>query len=269
MRPVLDVRFDYPGITAYLKAMNPAQRQSAFRAAMRKVARPVVADLKKAWRNARRRKGRVSRDIARAQDARVRYFSRRSRSRGLPSGAVMVQVGTDYRKGGGAKLWHLLERGHRHYSRGAEVYRPNAIREMRARKQLWLRGAVGMDQTPGRSMKEKWHAAHQAWQRTGFAFQDRLDTAEYRRSRLVERARQGFNGDTFTRLQTRVIPGRFISMPVAERWRKLLARDAQRELFRELEAHARKVAMRRQANAYARQFRAEARARARMQGGRP
>lgn len=264
MRPVLDVRFDHAGITDYLKSMNPAQRQSAFRAVMKKVSRPVVADLSKAWRNARRRRGKVTRQIARAQDARVRYYARRSRARGIPSGAAAVQIGTDYRKGGGAKLWHILERGFTHYGSGAKAFTPNGIRRMEEERTAFVEGTVAMDFTPGRSQKEKWHAARRSWHSSQPEKERAIAWARHNRKTRVEAARSGWSDTYGGALKgVRKVPGRFISMPVAERWRTILLRDVRRELFAELQAHARNVAMRRERSITRRHQRAVAAAQAR------
>lgn len=108
-------------VKARLVAMGERSRRNTFKRVMRKVAKPVVQELRKNWKAARRRRGKVTGDIARAQRATV----------DMRKNAVgVLKIGADYRRGGNAKLWHILENGFTHRSNttviGRRVSRPIA-----------------------------------------------------------------------------------------------------------------------------------------------
>ena len=101
-----------------LRAMSERSRANVFRRVLRKAAKPVVDELKAGWRGAKRRRGKVTRVVAAAQQATVIVWKKGDRK-----GTATLQIGTNYRRGSYAKVWHILENGFRHYGKNA-TYRP-------------------------------------------------------------------------------------------------------------------------------------------------
>lgn len=216
-------------VRAKLLAMSQVARERVYRRVMARNAKPVVNQLLQAWKGAKRRQGEITGDIAWAQESRIRF-----KRRGKQAGLAMLEIGTNYKHGGGAKLWHILERGHRHYSKSA-TYRTmgtEANRIKRERKDF-ISAAIKSDATPGRSRRETFRAAVTAW-KTQQADKEAKLTAAYegRKTRRDEARKKG----------GRMIPGRWISRPIAQRWAPVLANKVRADLIAEVMKAARKPA---------------------------
>jgi hypothetical protein len=126
---MIAAKVDLKVINGYIERLTLAGRAKVYAQAAREAANPVRNELRRAWRKAKRRSGKITRKIAAAQEVRVFVSQRRSANRG--KGVATVMVGTNYKRGGSVKLWHLLERGYQHYGGGSNsVYTP---RDARAR----------------------------------------------------------------------------------------------------------------------------------------
>lgn len=216
-------------VRAKLLAMSQVARERVYRRVMRRNAKPVVNQLLQAWKGAKRRQGEITGDIAWAQESRLKF-----KRRGKQAGLAILEIGTNYKHGGGAKLWHILERGHRHYSKNA-TYRTmgtEANRIKRERKDF-ISATIKSDATPGRSRRESFRAAVTAW-KTQQADKEAKLTAAYegRKTRRDEARKKG----------GQMIPGRFISRPIAQRWAPVLANKVRADLIAEVMKAARKPA---------------------------
>ena len=148
-----------------LLAMSERARGNAYKRAIRKAAAPVVAELKSAWASARRRRGSVTGEIAAAQ-----RYSVNIRTRGKNAGMAVMKIGTDYRRGGKAKVWHIIENGFRHYG-GHSVYASGgaAVREAKAHRAKFFADAVGDTRTLRRTkagrdeIKQRYRAIRREW----------------------------------------------------------------------------------------------------------
>ncbi len=215
-------------VRAKLLAMSQVARERVYRRVLRRNAKPVVTQLLQAWKGAKRRQGEITGDIAWAQESRLKF-----KRRGKQAGLAILEIGTNYKHGGGAKLWHILERGHRHYSKNA-TYRTmgtEANRIKRERKDF-ISATIKSDATPGRSRRESFRAAVTAWKTQQADKEATLTTAYNARKTRRDEARQGKGG--------KMIPGRFISRPIAQRWAPVLANKVRADLIAEVMKAARK-----------------------------
>ena len=220
--------FEDMQVRAKLLAMSQVARERVYRRVLKRNAKPVTAQLMRAWKGAQRRQGEVTGDIAWAQESRLKF-----KRRGKQAGLAILEIGTNYKHGGGAKLWHILERGHRHYSRSA-TYRTmgtEANRINRERKD-WISATIKQDATPGRSRKESFRAAVTAWKTQQADKEAKLNTAYNARKTRRDEARAGGGGKR--------IAGRFISLPIAQRWAPVLANKVRTDLIAEVMKAARK-----------------------------
>lgn len=204
-----------------LRDMSERSRTRVFRRVLREAAKPVVGELKTAWRGAKRRRGKVTREIATSQQARVRVWKKGDRK-----GTATLQIGANYSRGGFARLWHILENGFRHYGKNA-VYRaaPAEIRQARAERDKYYEAAVGdvrqLAKTKEgraeltqryRAIGRQWRAEHPETERKiSAAWSDRNKRRDSARSSGVARA----------------VAGRRISRPIAAKSAQLLAKRAQ------------------------------------------
>jgi hypothetical protein len=224
---VIRAAFEDLQVRAKLLAMSQVARERVYRRVMRRNAKPVVNQLLQAWKGAKRRKGEVSGDIAWAQESRLKF-----KRRGKQAGLAILEIGTNYKHGGGAKLWHILERGHRHYSKNA-TYRTmgtDANRIKRERKDF-ISATLKADQTPGRSRRESFRAAVTAWKTQQADKEATLTNAYAARRARRDEARKG---------GAKMIPGRWISRPIAQRWAPVLATKVRSDLVAEVMKAARK-----------------------------
>jgi len=121
---MIAAKVDLKVINGYIERLTLAGRAKVYAQAAREAANPVRNELRRAWRKAKRRSGKITRKIAAAQEVRVFVGQRGGRK-----GVATVMVGTNYKRGGSVKLWHLLERGYQHYGGGSNsVYTPRDAR---------------------------------------------------------------------------------------------------------------------------------------------
>jgi hypothetical protein len=202
-----------------LREMSERSRANVFRRVLRKAAKPVVDELKAGWRGAKRRRGKVTRVVAVAQQATVRVWKKGDRK-----GTATLQIGTNYRRGGYAKVWHILENGFRHYGKNA-TYRPAPaeVREAKAFREAYFREAVGdirelVKTKDGRAeITQRYRAIRQRYM-SEHGDKEKLENAAWRdRNRRRESARAAGG---------RNVAGRRISRPIASRSAQLLATRA-------------------------------------------
>lgn len=134
-------------LNGYIERLTIAGRAKVYAQAARDAANPVRNELRRAWRKAKQRNGKVTKKIAAAQEIRVFVGQRGGRK-----GVATVSVGTNYKRGGAVKLWHILERGFQHYGGGSNsVYTP---RDARARDTEKREGAHAAAAGEGQKAKE-------------------------------------------------------------------------------------------------------------------
>ena len=214
-------------VKARLLAMSESARRNVYKRALRKAAKPVVQELRNAWRGARRRKGAVTGEIAVAQAATIDMKR---------SGVAILKVGTNYKRGGGAKLWHILENGFVHYGRNA-TYRPADpdVRAAKAERAKFFQDALGdpaevkklAKTKDGRAViKAKYKGIKAAWTMRDPAKEQLLNAAW--RSRKDRRDSARATGGN------RTVLGRRVSRPIAQKYVTLLTQRAKDELAREV-----------------------------------
>lgn len=121
---MITAKVDLKVFNGYIERLTIAGRAKVYAQAARDAANPVRNELRRAWRKAKQRSGKVTRKIAAAQEIRVFVGQRGGRK-----GIATVMVGTNYKRGGAVKLWHILERGFQHYGGGSNsVYTPRDAR---------------------------------------------------------------------------------------------------------------------------------------------
>ena len=209
-------------VKAKLLAMSDQARGKAFRKVLRKSAQPVVKDLQRSWARARRKSGLVTGEIADAQAAQVRYRKR--------TGQATLEIGTDYRRGGYAHLWHLLENGFRHYGRNATyTTMGDEVNSLKRRREVFrdsvaksLGGFKGQTKEGRQAIAR---AATAAWQYRMPLADRAIGLAKSARKARRDSARLG---------SSRTIPGWRVSRGVALRWQVKLAQDVKTNLAAEV-----------------------------------
>lgn len=205
-----------------LLSLAGAAKQRVFRRAMHRIGRPVANKLEGAWKAAKRRSGSTSGKIADAQEVQVRVFQRTSATRG----DAMMEIGTKYRKGK-SKVWHILERGFRHYRRSGAY----ASSKSEAGAKLAFKSHMNkaMKYAPkgrgaaARSAKQAYKAAAaKEWAASNGSVAAELSAMKKKRRSAARSAM----------LRASRIKGRFISAAVAERYGKGITVDLARELLR-------------------------------------
>lgn len=215
-------------VRARLADMSKRTRENTFKRVLRAAAKPVVQDLKTGWRGARRRKGKVTREIANAQQAMIRVWKKGDRK-----GTATLQIGTNYKRGGFAKVWHILENGFKHYGKNA-VYRaePLAARRAKQERDAYFDSAAGdikqlVKTKEGREeTRQRYRAIRRTWIR------DHGD-----KERTINRAwndRNARRADARNTGGNRTVLGRRISRPIAARHVETLAQRAQDLLVAEV-----------------------------------
>lgn len=229
--------FNAAEVKARLLAMGQKSRRNTFKRVMRKVAKPVVQELRKAWTGARRRQGKVTGMIARAQRASVNMKK---------DGVGVLKIGADYKVGGPAKLWHILENGFKHYGKNA-TYRPASreVREAKIARAKYFDAVIG-DRTARKAiartragrdaLKVQFRAARAEFAKTNPDKASIIDAAGASRRQRLDAARKSGGNQT--------ILGRRISRPIAQKHHRTLAERFRDELAREVlgAARGRKVA---------------------------
>ena len=197
-------------VKARLAAMSARTRRNALKRAARKAAKPVVDELRSAWRGAARRDGKVSSAISAAQRYSVSSSSKRS--------TVTVRIGTDYGKGNQAKLWHILENGFKHYGRNATyTASPAAVRQAQKERDSFFDQATGGRKAVSRMARQRggrenvrqlYRAVRAEWVSRHPDKEAAINSAW--RSRNARR-------DAARKAGGRKVAGRRISRPVSER----------------------------------------------------
>lgn len=203
-----------------LRDMSERSRANVFRRVLRQAAKPVVSELKTGWRGAKRRRGKVTRVVAAAQQATVIVWKKGDRK-----GTATLQIGTNYRRGSYAKVWHILENGFRHYGKNA-TYRPAPaeVREAKAFRKAYFREAVGdvrelAKTKAGRAeISQRYRAIRQRYM-SEHADKEKLENAAWRDRNARRESARAAGG--------RNVAGRRISRPIAARSTQLLAKRAQ------------------------------------------
>lgn len=215
--------------------MSETTRKNTYRRVLRAAAKPVVEELRTAWRGAKRRKGKVTGEISKAQQARISVRRR--------TGIATLQIGTNYKRGGFAKVWHILENGFKHYGKHS-VYRAQSseVKKIKAERDAYFASAVGDVKGLARTkagreeIRSKYRAVRQAWIRD-HADKERTLTAGWndRNARRADARNTGGN---------RTVLGRRISRAIAARHVETLAQRAQDLLVAEVmkASRGRKVA---------------------------
>jgi len=189
-------------VKAKLLAMSDKARNSTYQRVLRRAGAPVVKELQRSWARAKRRTGLVTGEIADAQEVKIRVWKK-----GARKGAVTMQIGTNYQRGGYANLWHLLENGFRHYSKNSAYASFGDLSAIKRKKINFLKNAV-----QGLKGDERRHA----WNRAQGEYM-RRNPQDIRAEYAMERTKAS-NVERARRAGGRFIKGRRISRPIAERW---------------------------------------------------
>ena len=194
-------------VKAKLLAMSDKARGKVFKKVLREAARPVAKELQRSWARAKRRGGLVSGEIADAQEARIRFRKR--------TGQATLEIGTNYQRGGYAKIWHILENGFRHYG-NSSTYTTlgDEANSLKRRREVFRdEVAKNLGGYKGKSKEERVaiaKASTAAWQAKMPQADSMIGTAQANRSNRRDAARaKGAN---------RTVLGRKISRPIAEKW---------------------------------------------------
>lgn len=219
-------------VKARLLAMSQKARNRAYHVALRRAAAPVVKELQRGWAAAKRRGGLVTGEIADGQQSRV-SISRRQAT----AGVATLQIGANYKLGGPVKLWHILENGFRHYSRsaayttlGGEIQSLQRKRREFFKEQIKAAGGRPKAKDARISLMRGIRAS---WQQRTPGADERIAAAHKARTDRRDAARRG---------GSRVIAGRRISRPIAQRHVGTLAAKAQQYLVAEVMRPARRRA---------------------------
>lgn len=207
-----------------LQSLVGPARQRVYRRAMHRVGGPFAKKLEAAWRGAKRRRGSTSSKIAAAQAVKLRVFQRTSATRG----DAIMEIGTEYKRGGKAKVWHILERGFRHYRKsGAYASKPSlygAAASMRSHMAAAMKSAPKGKSRQARQARQAYKAAAaQEWIAANGAAAAELQASRRARAKVVAKAR---------RQSSSRIPGRRISEAVTNTNRRDLSSQLAAELLR-------------------------------------
>lgn len=227
---MITARLNPREVTNRLNAMQAKVRAATYRRVLKKAGAPVATKLQRAWSGARRRGGLVTGEIADAQEMKIKVASR-----GKNAGRATLEIGANYRRGGYAKLWHILENGFRHYSKGSSTYMTlgSEVNLLKRRKAEFRKSALesigGMPKDKaGRNAARM--AVRAAWQKQAPEADQIIGSAQKAREGRREQARAG---------GSRVIPGRRISRPIAQQHVDDVAVKAQELLVAEVMSAAR------------------------------
>ena len=218
--------FENAEVKARLLAMSQVARERVYRRVMRRNAKPVVNQLTQAWKGARRRQGEITGDIAWAQESRLKF-----KRRGKAAGMATLEIGTNYKHGGGAKLWHILERGFRHYGK-SKTYRTmgTEANRIKSERKAFVSEVATANRVQGMG-KSSVGIAFRAWREKHGDKDAKLVAAEKGRGeRRADARRRGGNA----------VAGRWISRPIAQKWAPMLAQKVREDLIAEVLKAARK-----------------------------
>jgi hypothetical protein len=224
---VIRAVFENAEVKARLLAMSQVARNRVYRRVLRRNAKPVVNQLMQAWKGARRRSGEITGDIAWAQESRLKF-----KLRGKGAGMATLEIGTNYKHGGGAKLWHILERGFRHYGKN-KTYRTMGTEagRIRSERNAFLDSVSAANRAQGLGGSQAFNLAFRAWNEQHGEKQAKLIAAERGAYARREDARRGGG---------RAVAGRWISRPIAQKWAPMLAQKVREDLIAEVLKAARK-----------------------------
>ncbi len=174
-----------------LQELQGPAKQRVYRRAFNRVGKPLADKLRAAWAAAKHRRGSTTKKIAAAQMVKIRVFSRTSKTRG----DAWMAIGTEYRKGGKAKIWHILERGFRHYSKskayGSKPSLYGAAASMRAHMAQSMKSAPkGKSRQAQQARQAYKQAAAQEWAASNGAAAAELAQVRQARSAAVKKARR-------------------------------------------------------------------------------
>ncbi len=218
--------FENAEVKARLLAMSQVARERVYRRVMRRNAKPVVNQLTQAWKGARRRQGEITGDIAWAQESRLRF-----KRRGKAAGMATLEIGTNYKHGGGAKLWHIIERGFRHYGK-SKTYRTmgTEANRIKSERKAFVSEVATANRVQGMG-KSSVGIAFRAWREKHGDKDAKLVAAEKGRDeRRADARRRGGSA----------VAGRWISRPIAQKWAPMLAQKVREDLIAEVLKAARK-----------------------------
>lgn len=211
------VKFDNKALQQKLNSMDQRARTAAYKNAVRKASRPGAEALQRAWAAAKRRTGLVTGDIADAQDVRITATK---------SGGVTAQIGTNYRRGGYAKLWHIIENGFKHFGgSGAYTTLGGSINKLKRQRQQFFKAARAeiKEKPAGKQAKRQMNSRiAAAWRERAPNADSEIGAAVAMKSNRTSKARKG---------KSKRIPGRFISRRVAEEIVDNLATDCRNALM--------------------------------------
>jgi hypothetical protein len=223
---VIRAVFENAEVKARLLAMSQVARERVYRRVMRRNAKPVVNQLTQAWKGARRRQGEITGDIAWAQESRLRF-----KRRGKAAGMATLEIGTNYKHGGGAKLWHIIERGFRHYGK-SKTYRTmgTEANRIKSERKAFVSEVATANRVQGMG-KSSVGIAFRAWREKHGDKDAKLVAAEKGRDeRRADARRRGGSA----------VAGRWISRPIAQKWAPMLAQKVREDLIAEVLKAARK-----------------------------
>lgn len=208
-----------------LQSLAGQAKQRVFRRAMHRVGRPAADKLEAAWKAAKRRRGRTTTKIAQAQKVSVRVFQRTSATRG----DAVMEIGTKYAKGK-SKVWHILERGFKHYRKSAAYASKPSLYGAKAAMRDHMKQAMKLaPKGRGAAARSARHAykaaAAREWVAGNGAVAAELDAMKKKRRTAIRASSRG---------ATR-IKGWFVSSAVADRHGKGMATDLAKELLRAYE----------------------------------
>jgi len=223
---VIRAVFENAEVKARLLAMSQVARERVYRKVMRRNAKPVVNQLTQAWKGARRRQGEITGDIAWAQESRLKF-----KRRGKAAGMATLEIGTNYKHGGGAKLWHIIERGFRHYGK-SKTYRTmgTEANRIKSERKAFVSEVATANRVQGMG-KSSVGIAFRAWREKHGDKDAKLVAAEKGRGeRRADARRRGGSA----------VAGRWISRPIAQKWAPMLAQKVREDLIAEVLKAARK-----------------------------
>ena len=205
-------------VKAKLLAMSDQARRKAFRKVLRQAARPVATELQRAWAKAKRRGGLVTGEIADAQEVKIRVWKK-----GARRGAVTMQIGTNYKRGGYANIWHILENGFKHYSKSKAYAAFGQLSALKRKQTNFLKSSV--EGLKGPERRQAWNRAQGEFMRRNPQDVRDMQSMSREKAQNVERARKSGG---------KMIRGWKVSRPIAQRHVSSVAERAQELLVAEI-----------------------------------
>ena len=216
-------------VRAKLLAMSDQARFKAYRKVLRTAGRPVATELQRAWAKAKRRTGLVTGEIADAQEARIKVSKR--------TGTATLEIGTNYKRGGYANIWHILENGFRHYGKSSTyTTMGDEANSLKRRREVFREAAAkSLGGYEGKTKAERVaiaKASTAAWQKSMPGADSAIGrAAKARYNRREEARKKGAN---------RTILGWRVSRPIALKWQMRLGQVARDLLVAEIMKPAKK-----------------------------